>query len=380
MRKAIIVTSVPSMISQFNMDNIRILQSLGFEVSVATNFHLTGTLDTTRLFDLIETLNEMNVKTYQIDFNRGIGTVKSNVKSYKKLKSIFLKEKFDIIHCHSPIGGVLGRLAAKGTTARVIYTAHGFQFFKGGPLKDWILFLPIEKYLSRNTNDIITINRDDYSVAKNFNNKTKIHLIPGVGIDFKAYQEIIPDKDLIKLRQDLGIPDCSKIIISIGELSKLKNHITTIRAINCIDEEIYYLICGVGPEKEILEKEAKKFGIEDKVIFLGYVTRKEPYLQISDLSVFLSKREGLGLAGLEAMASGLPLVSSEIGGIKDYTKDGETGYTQKKPTDYIATKKAIEKIFSMNKSELSKMCLNNKRISSFYSKDNVNKMMREIYK
>ena len=147
--KALILASVASMIDQFNMSNIDILLSLGYEVHVACNFEQGNTCTKDKINQLKNKLEELNVKYYQIDFTRSVYNIFQDIKAYKQVKKIMVENKYKFIHCHSPIGGVIGRLVCKNTKTKCIYTAHGFHFYKGAPLLNWLIYYPIEKWLSR---------------------------------------------------------------------------------------------------------------------------------------------------------------------------------------------------------------------------------------
>lgn len=190
MKKALIIASVPSMIEQFNMNNIKILQELGYQVDVATNFQNSGTISEERTEEFKKELASINVKCYNVLFSRNPFSL-SNIKAYKEIKKIVQEDNhYDIIHMHSPIGGVCGRLACKkifGRDLKVIYTAHGFHFYKGAPLLNWLLYYPIEKWLSKYTDILITINEEDYSIAKKKFKAKKIELVHGVGVDIEKF-------------------------------------------------------------------------------------------------------------------------------------------------------------------------------------------------
>ena len=185
MKKALILASVASMIEQFNMGNIKVLQELKYEVHVATNFIDSGTITRERAEELKNKLKDLNVKYYQIDFDRNVLSTK-NIQAYKQVKQLIKENKYNIIHIHSPIGGVCGRLVAKkerknGT--KVIYTAHGFHFFKGAPAKNWLIYYPVEKWLSKYTDCLITINEEDYNLAKKKFKAKNVEYVPGIGVD-----------------------------------------------------------------------------------------------------------------------------------------------------------------------------------------------------
>lgn len=366
MKKALIIASVYGFIHHFERNDIKILQELGYEITVASNFD-----------NYKNELDDLNVNLIHIPFQRSPFSLK-NITAYKELNKFLKKEKIDLIHCHTPIGGVIGRIAGhKNKIKNIIYTAHGFHFFKGAPLINWLLFYPVEKYLSKYTNILITINQEDYKRAQTFYAK-KVEYIFGVGLDTEKIRNIVVDKK--KKREELGLTKDNIVLLSVGELSKRKNHITPIKALVQIkdNKNIFYLIAGVGPLENYLKEECKKLGIENQVKFLGY--RKDIYelCKISDIYIFPSQREGLGIAALEGMAAGLPLISSNINGIKDYTENEKTGYCIDR-FDIKGFKTAIEKLV-FNKELREKIGKYNETIVKKFDIRNTEKIMREIYK
>src|SRR5699024_343309 len=248
-------------------------------------------------------------------------------KAFFELKQIIKQYKFDYIHCNTPIAGVLTRLSAmksRKNNTKVIYTAHGFHFFDGAPYLNWILYYPIEKILSSVTDAIITINKEDYKRAKN-KFYSKIFYIPGVGLDVEKYNYKGINK--IKKRKELVINPDEFIITSVGEINKNKNHQLVIKALSELKiMNIQYLICGEGPLKKNLGSLSKELDIENSVKFLGYRDDIEEILEISDIFVFPSYREGLSLSVMEAMCSGLPILASKIRGNSDLVDENLGGY------------------------------------------------------
>ena len=200
MKKALMLASVASMIEQFNMNNIKILQQLGYEVEVAANFTDGGTLDHNRLEEFKKELDEKKIKYIDIPFERSPFSVK-NIKAYRLIKKLIKEENYELIHVHSPVGSVLGRLAARKTNAKVIYTAHGFHFFKGAPLKYWLMFYPIEKWLSKYTDILITINKEDYEIAKKKFKAKNIQLVHGIGVDKNRFDFEMSKEERKQLRE-----------------------------------------------------------------------------------------------------------------------------------------------------------------------------------
>ena len=330
MGKVLMVASVASMIDQFNRPNIKLLKELGFDVHVACNFIEGSTCSPEKIQQLKTDLQSEGVAFSQIDFARNITRISQNLRAYRQIKQLLKQEKYDLVHCHSPIGGLLTRMAArkyrkKGT--RVIYTAHGFHFYKGAPLKNWLLYYPVEWLCAFLTDELITINREDYARAQKHMHAKHVTYIPGVGVDLKKFTPRLLDEDAkISKICELGIDKGKFILLSVGELQSRKNHIVVINALSELkNPDIVYLIAGVGELHDQYQEIIEKSGMSDNIKLLGYRSDISELCEIADCFVHPSVREGLGIAPLEAMACGLPLISAEINGIKDYTEDGVTG-------------------------------------------------------
>ena len=376
MKKMLMVATVPSMIGQFNMNNISILLDLGYEVHVACNWNDRSVWTQEKVDNLKNKLNDLKVKFYQIDFSRSIFDLKNHFESYKQILELTNKNKYNFIHCHTPIASVITRLVCKKSMIKCIYTAHGFHFYKGAPLINWMIFYPIEKYLSKYTDILITINKEDFTLAKSKFCASKVYKVPGVGIDTKKYIECNVDKD--SYRKKLGINISDFVIISVGELSERKNHSTIIKAISKLDNSnIKYLIAGIGNKKKDLEDLICKLHLEEKVFLLGFRSDIPELCHCSDIYAFPSKREGLGLAAIEGMASGLPLLSSNINGINDYSINGKTGFSYP-PEDYIGFSKGIEYFFKnpIRRHEIGNININ---IAKKYDISKVDLIMTNIY-
>ena len=322
--KVLILASVASMIDQFNIPNIKLLQNMGYEVHVACNFEKGNSCSFDKIQMLKKFLDKLNITYFQIDFERNVLKIGKNLEAYKKVKKILLKNKYKFLHCHSPIGGVIGRIAGYKTQTKVIYTAHGFHFFKGAPFINWILYYPIEKYLSKYTDILITINQEDYKRAQTFYAK-KVEYIPGVGINTEKIKNTVVDRK--KKREELGLTEENIVLLSVGELNKNKNHSIVIKALAKLNNpNIYYLICGQGNLKEELSDLIKKLNLEKNIKLLGF--RKDIYeiYKISDIFIFPSKREGLSVALMEAICCNLPIICSNIRGNNDLIENGKNGF------------------------------------------------------
>lgn len=376
MKKMLMLASVASMIDQFNIPNIVLLQEMGYEVHVACNFEKGSTCTPEKVKALQNRLDDMGVRYFQIDFSRNILKVNEILTAYKQVKQLLEKEKYTFIHCHSPIGGAVGRLATHRTHTKVIYTAHGFHFYKGAPLLNWLIYYPIEKWLSRYTDVLITINKEDYQRAKQKFHAKETRYIPGVGIDVEKIQAVQVDRDA--KRRELGIEPDDFLLLSVGELNKNKNHEVVIRALAELnDKKVKYAICGKGDLKEYLEELAEKLGVRDQLFLLGFRTDVIEICKSADVFVFPSKREGLGLAALEGMACGLPLITSNRHGINDYSKTGISGYKYK-PSDVKGFANGINRI-RYDKMLKEKVKNYNEEIVKEFDVGKSKRTMRSIY-
>lgn len=316
MPKALLTATVQSHIAQFHEPAIGLLKAHGYEVHVAARDNLAQKNGLTlsspdRLFDVPFERNPLSPK---------------NALAFRQLRAIVRKGDYDIIHCNTPVAGILTRLVAapfrrRGT--RVVYTAHGFHFFKGASPLNWALYYPLERLFARLTDVLVTINKEDYARAARFP-AGAVRYVPGVGVDVERFGTA-PDPSA-ELRRELGLADDDFVVLSVGELNDNKNHATVLRAMaHPAAPRLQYLICGNGPRREQLEELARELGIGDRVHFLGYRRDIPLILAMADIFCLPSFREGLPLSLMEAMAAGKPVVCSRIRGSVDLVDPGEGG-------------------------------------------------------
>lgn len=355
------------------------LASIGVSSKNGLDFHIAGNFKNSSKEQQRDDEERYKIKIHQIDFERNPLNPK-NIKAFKQLINLMKKEKFDIVHCNTPVGGVYGRIAAKVCgIKKVIYQAHGFHFYRGSSKLNWLIYYPIEKILGYLTDALITINFEDYDISRKFKlrNRGKSYYVPGVGIDGKIYKDIQIDKEIFK--EKLGLKKTDIICISMGDLILRKNYKIAIKAIyKTNNKNIHYLICGKGPEEENLKKLCKRLNVEEQVHFLGFRSDVKELLQMSDIFLFTTLQEGMPRSMMEAMASGLPCVSSKIRGNVDLIENGKGGFLEK-PNDSEGFAKKISLL--ANDSELRKKMkdYNLERIKNFDIKI-VEKELGKIYK
>lgn len=345
-KKALMIATVPSMIGQFNMANIQILLDLGYEVHVACNFDDRSVWTEDRIEEFKKQLDDLGVQYFQIEFARSPKHVGKLSESYKEIKELLFRVKYTLVHVHTPVAAAEVRLAAKnyndaierrikeGKKAperlRVIYTAHGFHFYDGAPKKNWILFYPVEKELSRITDVLITINKEDYKRAKEKFYAKKTVYVPGVGVDVNKFAGVSGSIDREAKRKELGIKGSDILLLSVGELNDNKNHGVVIKALGelekagkLVNNHIVYMIAGAGNKKDEFEVLAKEEGVDLRL--LGFRKDVSELLTAADLYILPSIREGLNVSLMEAMASGTPCLAGEIRGNVDLIDPGKGG-------------------------------------------------------
>lgn len=373
MKKVLMTATVPSMIGQFNMDNLRLLKEEGYEVHIACNFHDRSTWTGERIKTFVSDMKAMGVKCHNVCFTRSFLKINEHIRSYRQLCRLFGKHNFEFVHCHTPIAGVITRMAAHKYNTGAVYTAHGFHFYKGASLLNWLIFYPIELFFSKWTDVLVTITKEDYKRAKkNFFAKS-IRYVPGIGVDLKKFRKTPADRE--KMREVFGLSDSDIMLVSVGELNENKNHSAVIRAMSELDSNVHYFIAGTGHLEENLLELIRECGCSDRVHLLGYRTDVPDILCAADLYILPSLREGLNVSLMEAMASGLPCVCGNIRGNTDLISNGVGGQLCD-CTDENSIAEAIKSVLASDRSEMGK---NNRIKVRKFSKEVVSEKMSRIY-
>ena len=321
---------------------------------------------------------EWSCKIYPLSCTRS-PLNKGTFKAIKEIKQIVSENDYDIVHCHTPIAAMCTRLACRKfrkNGGKVFYTAHGFHFYKGAPLKNWLMFYPIEKICSYFTDTLITINKEDFAFAQKHLNAQKTEYVAGVGIDVKRFSEVEISKE--EKRKELGIPQNAILITSVGELNDNKNHQIVLHALAQLkNENIYYIIAGVGDNADNLLTLAKELNLENNFKLLGYRTDIAEIYKVSDICCFPSIREGLPVAVMEAMAAGLPIISGDNRGSRDLCKNSINGFLCN-PFNMQEFATAIQALAN-NTQLLNKIGNHNASTAQKFDYCNINKTMIDYY-
>jgi len=318
--KILYVTTVSNTVNAFLVPHIRLLVELGHQVDIACNF----------VQKVKSELVELGCEFHQIDFQRSPLKI-DNVLAYGHLKKIVLNGGYSVVHTHTPVASFITRLACRNLRGvKVLYTAHGFHFYKGAPKKNWMLYYTMEKIGARWTDGIITINEEDYYSASNMKLRRKdaVYKLDGVGIDLNKFISQT-DSSKSQLRAQYGYNQDDFILFYAAELNWNKHQDLLINAVYRLKDKIpgiKLLLAGVGELSEYYFKQVNRLGLSNHVFFLGHRWDVPELLQLSDVAVSASRREGLPVNIMEAMATGLPLVVTDSRGNRDLVKNNENGF------------------------------------------------------
>lgn len=373
MSKILFISNISNRITTFVTASIAAAHSLNMDFYQAANWQ---NADPSQIAT-DEIAYDIKIKSVPISRNP---LAKTNYTAYKELVTFIKQENIDYIHCNTPTGGILGRLAGKKCKVKkVIYQVHGFHFYKGAPKINWLVYYPVEKWLAHYTDALITINNEDFELAKaklKLRKNGKVYYVPGVGIDTSQYN--LSEKSREEKRRELGLGEDDVALISMGDLIERKNYATAIRSISETNEpKLQYFICGKGPEEENLKELAESLGVTKQIRFLGFRSDIKELLVAADIFLFTTKQEGLPRSMMVAMASGLPCIASKIRGNTDLLDGAEGGFLCE-TTDVTAYAEKL-KLLANDKALRKAMGENNIIAIQKFSTETVNEELCKVY-
>lgn len=374
--KALLLAAMGSVHRQHNKANIKALKEIGAIIYLAANF---GT-DTPREKNNTQFVAECKrdgINIIDIPFRRG-GFI-TNIFQIPVLNKFLKREKFDIVHVHTETGGFMLRLSCliqSKCNTKFVYTPHGMSFWRGSSLKSQLVYRPLERWICSAMDMNLGMNMEEVENLKRWNKRTA-HYVHGVGLNVARMQN--PARSREQMREEFGLTESDKFIASIGELDDNKNHITVIKALATLGRKDFkYVVCGVGPNKDMLLAEAEHMGLKENVILAGYRSDIPDVLNAADIFVFPSFHEGMPVSALEAMACGLPIICSEIRGNVDIIREGDNGYLFQ-PSDVETLARKLE--YLLDDAEKRKiMGLKNKENVKDFSLESVTEELKRIYK
>lgn len=377
--RALIVVNLVGFINFLDND-FSLLKQMGYDYEIAANGFLRDGSEQVEL----SILADRGIRFHQIDFDTKNPFSKVNLSAYRQLRSLIRSRKYDVIFCHTPIVGYLTRFAAirerRLYGAKVIYISHGLTFHKMSSILSWAIYYPIEFIMSYFSDAIITINSEDYSNALHMLCK-HVYQLPGVGVDISR-MSVGVDFDRDGYRLQLGVEKNDLMVLSVGELSARKNHRVIIEALGLIPNRsnYIYIVCGrdltaLGM-KDKLQSRASELGV--RVSFLGFREDIPEINNCADIAALPSLREGLGLAGIEALAAGIPVVGADVQGIRDYVAPGKTGYlcNPRSPEQFASAIMSLSRLNQKQKAQMRQECHN---MAANFSIEKSRKKLAGIY-
>lgn len=365
--KILYVTTVSLTLNTFLIPHIKHLIEGGHEVQVASNIDV----------ELSDEFSNNGIIHTKIDFSRNPLSL-SNERAYKQIKELQERERFDEVHVHTPVASFVTRLALKNEKLKMIYTAHGFHFYKGAPLVNWLIYYPLEKVAARWTDTLVTINSEDLEIAKNFKvrNNGQVSLMHGVGIDPKVYE--VNEFDRNEYRRKLGLNKEDFVLLILAELNKNKNHIQVIKAMELIKDKhinIKVLCAGKGPLEKHLKEKVKELKLQDNIKFIGFRSDIKELLHSCDCVGLFSIREGLGKCLLEGMITGKPLIATKTRGPKELIEHNKNGFMVE-IGDYYSTAKYIKELYLNTKKRYEFAEISRMKVERYF----INNILDEVYK
>lgn len=365
-KKVLFAANLESFFIKFLIPQLKYFKEQGYEVTIATK------------------LQGLDIpycdKKIDVNFARSLN-LKQNIQSYRQMKKVFTEGHYDVVSCHTPFGGAITRLAYKHCkikNTKMVYMAHGFHFYKGAPLMYWGLFYPVEKYLAKYTDCLVTINLEDYTLAKK-KFKTNVFYIEGIGVDDDKFKEKMSEKEKMALRKQFHILKQDFVIAYVAELNKNKNQKMLIQAVSELqDKNIKILLIGNGEAEIELKQFVEEKGMLDQVQFLGFRRDVPNILQIVNIGISTSIREGLGLNVIEYLLCDLPVIATNNRGHASIIQEGKNGYLVEL-NDVESLKKKIQFIKG-NYEQQVQLIKANKDIVEKYLLSKVMKKIEEIYR
>ena len=368
--KILYISTISNTINSFLIPHIKMLINSGHEVEIA--FKTDHEVDCQ--------LIQMGCKIHEVNFNRNPIHI-DNLKAYNNLKKIISEGDYDVVHTHTPVASAIARIVCKNMkTIKIIYTAHGFHFYKGAPIKNWLLYYPVERWLSKYTDILITINQEDYFIGeKKFTEINKVYKLPGTGINSSRF-EIVDKTEKLSLRRKNNIPINSFVLIFPAELNNNKNQEFLLKTIIKLKDEISeikLLLLGEGVNQKKYKQFIKKNNIEKFVYMMGFKENIEEFIKLSDVSISSSLREGLGLNLIEGMFCGNPVVAMDNRGHREIVINEVNGFLL--PQDVDLWVKRIKEIYESDNLYM-RMSTQSKELSKKFELKNVINKLEEIYR
>ena len=314
MPSLLMVTTVPDTLRGFLLPFAEHFRRRGFRVD-AMAAGVSGCPDSVAAFD----------RVWEVAWSRNPLDLR-NLAVARRVRDV--ATRYDLVHVHTPVASFVTRLALRGRPRtgrpRVIYTAHGFHFYRGGPRLCGLAFRGLEQLAGRWTDYLVVINREDEEAARRMLSAERVRYMPGIGVDLDRYAPAaVSETDVSRVRRELALGAASRLFLMIAEFIPRKRHRDALAAFARLDRaDARLAFAGTGPLVDEMQRRAAELGVADRVHFLG-VRRDIPALVRASVAVLLpSQQEGLPRSAMESMSLGVPVVGSRIRGTADLLEGG----------------------------------------------------------
>ncbi|MDJ0675323.1 MAG: glycosyltransferase family 4 protein [Calothrix sp. MO_167.B42] len=319
MKKLLLITAIPNSLRAFLLPFAEHFRSRGWRVDAMARGVSTDT-ECIQAFD----------RLWDVDIHRNPLDPRNLLIAPSQIRDIVVREKYDIVHVHMAVAAFVTRYALKDVrnqgNTKVIYTAHGFNFYRGGPPIPNAIFLTLEKLAGQWTDYLVVMNQEDEKAAQRHHilPPEGIQYMPGIGLDISHYgHHGVTDGDILRVRQEMGLTADTPLFLSIAELIPRKRHEDMLKAFARVTKPKACLaFAGEGPLMAQMKKLAWQLGIQDRVHFLGFRRDIPTLIQAAIATILVSEHEGLPRSILESLSMGVPAIGTDIRGIRDLLEDG----------------------------------------------------------
>lgn len=313
MPKLLIVTTIPATVRAFLLPYIAHFRAQGWQVDAMAQ-GITDCSECTTACD----------RVWDVEWSRNPLNPRNFIDAPRQIQQVLAQQNYDFVHVHTPVAAFVTRYTINrwqnSTKPKVIYTAHGFHFYRGGSSVKNTIFLTLEKLAGRWTDYLIVINREDEQAAKQYQivPAAKIRYMPGIGVDTKYYSpQAVAHTDVMQLREELGLTPENPLFLSIAEFIPRKRHCDLLQAFALLKPHAHLALAGTGVLQPQMQSLATELGIAERVHFLGLQRDIPVLIRASVATVLVSAQEGLPRSVMESLSLEVPVIGTQIRGIQD---------------------------------------------------------------
>ncbi|MBF2064062.1 MAG: glycosyltransferase [Calothrix sp. C42_A2020_038] len=319
MKKLLTVATVPITITGFLLPFAQHFRKRGWQMDAMS-------LETSAMPECVENFDNI----WDVEFSRSPLDLQNLIVAPRQILQVLEKQEYDIVHVHTAIAAFVTRLALSRLKhkpkPKLVYTVHGFNFYRGNKFIKNLIFLALEKIAAPWTDYMVVINREDEEAAKHHRliSPERLYYMPGIGVDLNYYNSNqISTADIQQVRQELGLEPEDAMILASAEFNPRKRHQDMLRALAELGRSnVHLAFAGTGPLMEDMKTLAANLGIQKQVHFLGFRSDMPILMGASVATIMASEREGLARSVMESLCLEIPVIGADSRGIRDLLADG----------------------------------------------------------